>query len=137
MFCPKCGAELIRLEPYVEGIDKFWCHNCNIDITVDHNLDDNDCEDSTNFERAQELAHLLCHADGDTCPYDDDAPCDYDCHYCRTAVCVLSHNYRKASEVADEIIDTIKENFEPGYGGVVEFKNLLKQLRANYGGRAK
>jgi hypothetical protein len=67
---------------------------------VDHNLDDNDCEDDTDFEIV-ELAQLVCH------------------------------------EVADAILDTIEENFEPGYGGVVEFKNLLNQLRARYGGRAK
>lgn len=27
--CPKCGKELIRLEPYETGVYEFWCDNCN------------------------------------------------------------------------------------------------------------
>lgn len=36
--CPKCGKELIRLEPYYEeGVYEYWCDNCNIDITIEDN----------------------------------------------------------------------------------------------------
>lgn len=35
--CPKCGKELIRLEPYEEGVYEFWCDDCNLDITVTNN----------------------------------------------------------------------------------------------------
>lgn len=35
--CPKCGKELIRLEPYEEGVYEFWCDDCNIDITIEEN----------------------------------------------------------------------------------------------------
>lgn len=34
--CPKCGKELIRLEPYsTKGVSEFWCDDCNIKITID------------------------------------------------------------------------------------------------------
>ena len=32
--CPKCGKELIRLQPYMTGVYKFWCDDCNIDISI-------------------------------------------------------------------------------------------------------
>ena len=38
--CPKCGMELIRLEPYdafKTGLYEFWCGECNIDITIQEN----------------------------------------------------------------------------------------------------
>lgn len=37
IYCPKCGKELIRLEPYEEGVYEFWCDDCNIDITIEEN----------------------------------------------------------------------------------------------------
>jgi 5'-deoxynucleotidase YfbR-like HD superfamily hydrolase len=40
--------------------------------------------------------------------------------------------YRKASEVAAEIIAEIEENFEIGYGGVLEFKKLLAELKNKF-----
>ena len=40
--------------------------------------------------------------------------------------------YRKASEVAEEIISEIEEIFEIGYGGVYEFKKLLAELKKKY-----
>ena len=38
--CLKCGKELIRLEPYDEGVYEFWCDDCNIDITIEDNEED-------------------------------------------------------------------------------------------------
>ena len=38
--CPKCGKELIRLEPYGENVYEFWCDDCNIDITIEDNEED-------------------------------------------------------------------------------------------------
>ena len=40
IYCPKCGKELIRLEPYEEGVYEFWCDDCNIDIVVGENEED-------------------------------------------------------------------------------------------------
>ena len=40
MICPKCGKELIRLEPYEEGIYEFWCDDCNLDITITENKEE-------------------------------------------------------------------------------------------------
>lgn len=40
--------------------------------------------------------------------------------------------YRKASEVAREVIDEIEQNFEIGYGGVLEFRKLLAELKKKY-----
>lgn len=40
--------------------------------------------------------------------------------------------YRKQSDVVREIIDTIKDNFEIGYGGVFEFYKLLDELKIKY-----
>ena len=38
--CPKCGKELIRLEPFEEGTYEFWCDSCNLDITIEENEED-------------------------------------------------------------------------------------------------
>ena len=36
--CPKCGQELIPLEPYDEnGVYIYWCNVCNVDIRIDDN----------------------------------------------------------------------------------------------------
>ena len=35
--CYGCGKELIRLEPYKEGMYEFWCDDCNINITIKEN----------------------------------------------------------------------------------------------------
>jgi hypothetical protein len=40
--------------------------------------------------------------------------------------------YAKASEVALEVIDEIEQNFEIGYGGVLEFKKFLAELKKKY-----
>ena len=37
MNCPKCGKELIRLEPCEEGVYEFWCDDCGLDITIREN----------------------------------------------------------------------------------------------------
>lgn len=51
--CPECEKQLIRLEPFEEGIYNYWCDSCNIDITITDNdavekeeVDDNDENDS-------------------------------------------------------------------------------------------
>lgn len=46
--CPKCGKELIRLEPYDEfAVYEFWCDNCNLDITIlDNDAIDRALQDS-------------------------------------------------------------------------------------------
>jgi len=40
-YCPKCDGELINLslEKY---IDNFWCDNCNIDITITYEEEEED-----------------------------------------------------------------------------------------------
>ena len=38
--CPKCGKELIRLEPYDGNVYEFWCDDCNIDIIIEDNEED-------------------------------------------------------------------------------------------------
>lgn len=52
--CPKCGKELIRLEPYEEGVYEFWCDDCNIDITIEENFecpyDGHECERRTDID---------------------------------------------------------------------------------------
>jgi transposase-like protein len=40
--CPECGKELIRLEPFVNGVYEFWCDDCNIDIVI---IKNNETED--------------------------------------------------------------------------------------------
>lgn len=35
--CPVCNKELLRLEPFEEGVFEFWCDDCNIDITITKN----------------------------------------------------------------------------------------------------
>lgn len=35
--CPKCEKELIRLEPYNDGVYNYWCDTCNIDICITNN----------------------------------------------------------------------------------------------------
>lgn len=37
--CPACNKELIRLEPYKVGIYKYWCDDCNLDITLEGRCD--------------------------------------------------------------------------------------------------
>ena len=32
--CPKCQKELIRLEPYEDGIYYFWCDDCKLNIVI-------------------------------------------------------------------------------------------------------
>lgn len=32
--CTNCEKELIRLEPFVEGVYEFWCDECDIDIMI-------------------------------------------------------------------------------------------------------
>lgn len=32
--CPCCGKELIRYEPFVKGIYRFWCDVCDVNIQV-------------------------------------------------------------------------------------------------------
>lgn len=32
--CPECGKELIRLEPFEQGVYEFWCDDCNINISI-------------------------------------------------------------------------------------------------------
>ena len=39
MNCPFCNKELIRLEPFEDGIFEFWCDNCDVDIAVTKNQD--------------------------------------------------------------------------------------------------
>lgn len=38
MNCPFCNKELIRLEPFEDGIFEFWCDNCDVDIAVTKNV---------------------------------------------------------------------------------------------------
>ena len=40
--------------------------------------------------------------------------------------------YRKASEVALEVISKIEQNFEIGYGEVLEFRKFLAELKKKY-----
>lgn len=41
--CPRCGKELIRLEPYEECEYDFWCDKCNLDITIIDNDLEKEC----------------------------------------------------------------------------------------------
>ena len=34
MRCPKCGKELIRLEPFQSDTYEFWCDGCNIELYI-------------------------------------------------------------------------------------------------------
>ena len=36
--CPKCNKELIRLEPFENGVYEFWCDTCDIDIEITQNI---------------------------------------------------------------------------------------------------
>lgn len=36
-YCPMCGKELIRLEPFKTGVYEFWCDECNVDIVITDN----------------------------------------------------------------------------------------------------
>lgn len=38
--CPVCNKELIRLEPFENGVYEFYCDDCNIDIEI---IDNNHC----------------------------------------------------------------------------------------------
>ena len=35
--CPKCGKELVKLSSEDEFEQVFWCDDCNIDITIEEN----------------------------------------------------------------------------------------------------
>ena len=38
VYCPKCGKQLIRLEPYESDDEyEFWCDACDIDIRITDN----------------------------------------------------------------------------------------------------
>ena len=37
IICPICHKELIRLEPFSNGVYTFWCDNCNMDIVITNN----------------------------------------------------------------------------------------------------
>lgn len=50
----------------------------------------------------------------------------------KIAETIYAKGYRKASDVAEEILAEIEENFEQGYGGVIEFKKLLAELKKKY-----
>lgn len=59
--------------------------------------------------------------------------------YCGGTNCLicLAHaltekGYRKASDVALEVISEIEQNFEIGYGGVLEFRKFLAELKKKY-----
>ena len=54
-----------------------------------------------------------------------------------TAEKLTAKGYRKASEVALEVIGEIEQNFEIGYGGVLEFRKLLAELKKKYTEREK
>ena len=41
--CPECDKELIRLEPFEEGVYEFWCDTCNIDIVIYKNKEIEGC----------------------------------------------------------------------------------------------
>lgn len=59
--CPKCGKELIRLEPFDEGTCEFWCDDCNIDITIKEHFecpyDGEECECRTDTD---ETVYWFC-----------------------------------------------------------------------------
>lgn len=42
--CTVCGKELVRLEPFENGVYEFWCDDCDVDITVVDNNKVNDIE---------------------------------------------------------------------------------------------
>lgn len=46
IICPICHKELIRLEPFSNGVYTFWCDNCNMDIVVTNN---NEVENKDEF----------------------------------------------------------------------------------------
>ena len=55
--CPECNKELIRLEPFEEGIYEFWCDSCDIDIVITKNTTTNDEE--INYADDEELVGIL------------------------------------------------------------------------------
>ena len=44
--CPCCEKELIRLEPFEDGIYDFWCDEYNIDIQI---IKNNEIEKEKNY----------------------------------------------------------------------------------------
>lgn len=50
--CPTCGKELIRLEPFENGVYEFWCDTCDIDIEITQNT-------ATNYADDEELVGIL------------------------------------------------------------------------------
>ena len=49
-----------------------------------------------------------------------------------TAEKLAKKGYRKQSDVSREIFEEIEQNFEIGYGGVLEFRGLLAELKKKY-----
>lgn len=35
--CPVCGKELVRLEPFANGVYEFWCDSCDVYIVITKN----------------------------------------------------------------------------------------------------
>lgn len=59
--CPECNKELIRLEPFEDGVYDFWCDNCDIDITITKNDETKDYSDSDYYWEKAELQDPVSH----------------------------------------------------------------------------